>query len=375
MYRYLFCFLLVTGLSASAQQKKFTVNGSIPVDSKKYNALLSWNNGNDAEEVKVLNGKFTINGTITKPGIATLLLQEISPKKNKEFNRLEYGQNSIYLFLDTGVIIVSSKSFLWDAEVKGSAVVNEYQNYQQKIKLLLRLESKFGEVYDAYHKTNNTKAAGKVFELYTGMLDLYYDEQLQFVKENPSSPVSLYLTQQAIGAELDAAKAEPMYVLLTPALQNSEEGKQIKEMIEIGKKTMVGKPAIDFSQPDANGNNITLSSFKGKYVLVDFWASWCGPCRVESPNLVNAYQKYKGKNFEIFGVSLDKDKTKWLKAIKDDNYTWPQAGDMKGWENTAALEYGVQGIPFNVLLDPNGVIIARNLRGEALEKKLEEVLR
>jgi len=138
---------------------------------------------------------------------------------------------------------------------------------------------------------------------------------------------------------------------------------------------MVGKQAIDFTQPDANGNTISLSSFKGKYVLVDFWASWCAPCRKESPNLVKAYEKYRSKNFEILGVSLDQNKEKWLKAINDDHYTWTQVGDIKGWENAAAREYGIQGIPFNVLLDPNGVIIARNLRGEALEKKLEEILK
>lgn len=230
-------------------------------------------------------------------------------------------------------------------------------------------------MYDSYFKAKKEELAKDVFELYTGMADLYYKEQLQFVKMNPSSPVSLYLIQQAVGLNPDAAKGEPMFALLAPALQNSEKGKELAELIEMGRKTMLGKQAIDFIQPDANGNSVSLSSFKGKYVLVDFWASWCGPCRTESPNLVKAYEKYKAKNFEILGVSLDQNKEKWLKAINDDHYTWTQAGDMKGWENAAARVYGIQGIPFNVLLDPDGVIIARNLRGEALEKKLAEVLK
>ena len=374
MVRLLIVFLLLTGTSVLAQEKKFVLNGSLPVSTKKYTVLLSWNNGNDGDEVKVINGKFTIKGTITKPGIANLMLQEISAKK-KTFNRLEFEQNSLNLFIDTGIITVSTKTFLWDADVKGSSVVNDYQNYQQKIKQLLRLESRFGEVYDHYQKLNKKQAAIKVFDLYTGMQVLYYDEQCAFVKENPSSLVSLYLTQEAVGNEMDAAKGEPMFVMLSPALQNSEEGKQLKERITIGKKTMVGVKAIDFSQPDMNGKMISLSSFKGKYVLVDFWASWCGPCRAESPNLVKAYSKYKEKNFEIFGVSLDQSKDKWLKAVNDDQYTWTQVSEVKGWETAVAQEYGIEGIPFNILVDPNGYIVARNLRGEALEKKLKEILK
>ena len=374
MVRLLIVFLLLTGTSVLAQEKKFVLNGSLPVSTKKYTVLLSWNNGNDGDEVKVINGKFTIKGTITKPGIANLMLQEISAKK-KTFNRLEFEQNSLNLFIDTGIITVSTKTFLWDADVKGSSVVNDYQNYQQKIKQLLRLESRFGEVYDHYQKLNKKQAAIKVFDLYTGMQVLYYDEQCAFVKENPSSLVSLYLTQEAVGNEMDAAKGEPMFLMLSPALQNSEEGKQLKERITIGKKTMVGVKAIDFSQPDMNGKMISLSSFKGKYVLVDFWASWCGPCRAESPNLVKAYSKYKEKNFEIFGVSLDQSKDKWLKAVNDDQYTWTQVSEVKGWETAVAQEYGIEGIPFNILVDPNGYIVARNLRGEALEKKLKEILK
>ena len=374
MVRLLIVFLLLTGTSVLAQEKKFVLNGSLPVSTKKYTVLLSWNNGNDGEEVKVINGKFTIKGTITKPGIASLMLQEISVKK-KTFNRLEFEQNSLNLFIDTGIITVSTKTFLWDADVKGSSVVNDYQNYQQKIKQLLRLESRFGEVYDHYQKLNKKQAAIKVFDLYTGMQVLYYDEQFAFVRENPSSLVSLYLTQEAVGNEMDAAKGEPMFLMLSPALQNSEEGKQLKERITIGKKTMVGVKAIDFSQPDMNGKMISLSSFKGKYVLVDFWASWCGPCRAESPNLVKAYSKYKEKNFEIFGVSLDQSKDKWLKAVNDDQYTWTQVSEVKGWETAVAQEYGIEGIPFNILVDPNGYIVARNLRGEALEKKLKEIIK
>ena len=140
-------------------------------------------------------------------------------------------------------------------------------------------------------------------------------------------------------------------------------------------KPGIGKPAPDITMPDVNGNNFSLSSLKGKYVLVDFWASWCGPCRKENPNVVAVYNKYKDKNFTVLGVSLDKTKDAWVKAIKEDNLTWTHISDLKFWESAAVPLYGFDGIPYNVLVDPNGIIIAKELRGAELEAKLEEVLK
>ncbi len=144
---------------------------------------------------------------------------------------------------------------------------------------------------------------------------------------------------------------------------------QIKQMGSM----VVGGEAPNFTQKNPDGEGISLSDFRGKVVLIDFWASWCGPCRQENPNVVRMYNKYKDEGFEILGVSLDRDKTRWLGAIEKDGLTWPHVSDLKGWQNAVAQQYGVRSIPHTVLLDAEGNIIARNLRGSALEQKLEEI--
>ena len=142
-----------------------------------------------------------------------------------------------------------------------------------------------------------------------------------------------------------------------------------------GAQPRQGQPAIEIALPSANGDTIRLSSLKGKVVLLDFWASWCGPCRVANKGLTKIYQKFKAKGFEIYSVSLDNEKENWLKAIKKDQLPWTQVSDLKAWNNAASTAYGIKGIPFNVLLDKDGIIIAKNLRGDELMKKLQEILK
>lgn len=160
---------------------------------------------------------------------------------------------------------------------------------------------------------------------------------------------------------------------LEKAWPDYSKAKQFIAFVDKLKRTAIGQPAPEIALPNPQGEVVKLSSLRGKYVLVDFWAKWCGPCRRENPNVVRVYNKYKDKGFTVYGVSLDRTKEDWVKAIQEDNLTWTHVSDLKFWQSEAAKTYGITAIPFSILLDPNGVIIAKNLRGAALEQKLAEI--
>jgi peroxiredoxin len=157
-------------------------------------------------------------------------------------------------------------------------------------------------------------------------------------------------------------------------LADMEKGSQQQQPEQPANDSWVGKTVPELSMPDVNGKEVSISSFRGKFVLIDFWASWCGPCRMENPNVVKAYNEFKAKNFTVLGVSLDKDKDAWKKAIAQDHLAWTHMSDLKYWSSQAVETFGFQGIPFNVLVDPSGKVIAESLRGEDLDSKLKQVL-
>jgi thiol-disulfide isomerase/thioredoxin len=172
----------------------------------------------------------------------------------------------------------------------------------------------------------------------------------------------------------DATELQDLYSGFTPGIQSSHLGTELKKILDAALLTGVGRAAPIFTQTDTKGKPVSLLSLKGQYVLVDFWASWCGPCRAENPNVLKSYRAYHSKGFTVLGVSLDGEKHAWLEAIKKDGLPWMQVSDLKGWKNSAAVMYGIEGIPMNYLLDKDGIIVAKGLRGDDLEKKLAEFL-
>jgi len=283
---------------------------------------------------------------------------------------------SVTLFCDHGTIdLLAKDGNLQQATMTGSTSQKEWQEYNQSVNPIDRQMRTVSDYFDELAAAG--KLAGSEDSLRTRYSELSSAKETtiaNWILSNPGSYVAPFVIALNYLNDPKVEILQPLYDPLTEAAKSSYYGKSVGETVKRLGVTKIGSVAPGFSQEDPNGIPITLESFRGRYVLLDFWASWCGPCRQENPNLVRTYEKFKDR-MAILGISLDNKKEPWLKAINDDRLTWAQVSDLKGWANTVAGQYGVKSIPANFLLDPEGRIIAKGLRGPQLERKLSELLK
>jgi peroxiredoxin len=371
-------FLLITANGFA--QKGFTISGDVskvkdPIAKVYLNYYADGKSTMDSAEVK--DGKFSFTGTLTDPVMGSLRAKYQEVPGAKSIKAISYNRDIKQVFLENSKIKVSSVDSFANATIKGSKSHAAYVSWTDLTKEETAQSAALNKEYSEYYKKKDQAGMDRIDAAFDKLTEQKNIKNKQYLKDNASSPIAMFVLKQYAGYDINADDVEPLFLALPELLRASPAGKDMSEKIETAKKTGIGKMAMDFTQNDTLGNPVSLSSFRGKYVLIDFWASWCGPCRQENPNVVKAFNAYNGKGFTVLGVSLDQPtaKDKWMKAIHDDNLTWTQVSDLKYWKNDVAVQYGIQAIPQNFLIDPQGKIVGKNLRGEALNKKLAELFK
>jgi peroxiredoxin len=378
----LFICLMVILVACEDKKDSFTIAGTLKNTPAKVVYIEETNIATGEKQVKDSsaiseNGKFSMEVETKEEGVYNLRMQNEAVQFATIINdgaklNIEADFNKRYDFYN----------------VSGSAASKSIQEYLAKINELQREKFNYLVQADSITKNNGDAAlAQSLVQKEADIISQLKTYTQQTVQKANKAPLGLFIlaTYQEMARNpnyrMNGFTAEELIAFLDEMI-NKFPGRAdlagIKKSVEaqIPKSMWVGKEAPEISLPDTEGRKVSLSSFRGKYVLVDFWASWCGPCRRENPNVVDAYNKFKGKNFTILGVSLDRpgQKDSWLKAIKDDNLTWTHISDLQFWNSEVVPVYRVQSIPFNVLVDPQGKVIAENLRGDALGQTLQQVL-
>jgi peroxiredoxin len=376
--------LLFSVALAGAQNSTYLIKGKIGKLSKPAVVILNNQSARTAVDTVFLKkGKFEFSGKIEEPFKASLVLYykgfPAADATRGPQGEKPLGRESLSIVVEPGNLKIASKDSLKNAVVSGSILNDENQKLQQAMKVTDGVKQKLQELIrnTPREEQNSKEFEEKYDQLYEQLDQMQKKINLAFIQEHPDCWLCLDLIRQAGGYQPDVNEIEPLYNGLSERVRNTKTGKEFADNLVKLHKTAIGQIAPDFTQNDPSGKPVSLSDFRGKYLLVDFWASWCGPCRQENPNVVKTYNEFKDKNFTILGVSLDRENGReaWLKAIEKDQLTWNHVSDLKFWNNEVAKLYMVRAIPDNFLIGPDGRIIGRGLRGDKLREKLAELIK
>lgn len=348
-------------------QKGYTLTGTLSKVTAPAKVFLVYADGDTrtTDSADVVNGTFTLKGTLPNPVSASLYLER---------NTHARGRDGREIFIENAVMTITGTDSLKTAVFKGSA---SHEDNQVLRKQLAPFLADINQVMDTAEKLTPEQRAADTALMQS--LRSRRDRDVQqidsvfktFIASHTQSYAALnaFLEHELMGG-FDAVAAEQRFNLFPQELRNTAVGKNIAARIGKSLSVGVGKMAPEFTQNNPEGKPVKLSDFKGRYVLVDFWASWCKPCRAENPYVVAAYQKFNSKGFDILSVSLDASQKDWVNAIEKDGMPWVHVSDLKYWKNAVAVQYGINSVPSNFLVDPSGKIIAKNLRGDKLAEKL-----